>query len=149
MKNVLSCLIFFILISIGSQANSTGNFNMWTTSPFQSKAVQHSPESDTLLKGPIGIMDHNGVDLKLKLYPNPATTQLTVSLDCSSFVNSETVYISVTDLRGRILISVKDKAEPGITYQKDINLRGLPDDEYVLQLIKGNTKLVKKFQVHY
>jgi hypothetical protein len=150
MKNVMMSLMFLIIMATGVNAKTINSFDEKIPLPVQSIVDNLSSVTDTLTpNGPISIADSKVAGLELKLYPNPTSTNLTVSLDCKSNTISEPVFIHIIDMRGRIVLSVTDITDPGNTYRKDIDIRGLPDDEYVFQLIKGNRKLMKKFQVYY
>jgi hypothetical protein len=150
MKNVMMSLMFLILVTTGIYAKEISPIDNGNPSADQVNADNLSLGSDTLsVNGPVSIADNRNAELELKLYPNPATTNLTVSFDCNSNGLPEPVIMYIIDMRGRIVVSVNDMAYPGGTYHKDIDVRGLPDEDYVFQLIRGNRKLVKKFQVYY
>jgi hypothetical protein len=104
---------------------------------------------DTLMGAPNGIKDNPEATLELNLYPNPASSYINVRADFGKTYISEPVYINIINMRGSVVKSVVDYAKAGSVYSNEIDIRGLPDDEYIFQLIKGNRNHMKKFQVYY
>lgn len=78
----------------------------------------------------------------LKLYPVPAGNVLTVKLAAAMHHDFT---VSITDLRGSVITSWKEKAVHG--YTKQIPLHGMANGNYLLTINDGTQSITKQFVV--
>ena len=134
-----------LLATIAAQAQKPTGSDIVSSANCDEMVV---PDYKYDINGPVSISPALNADIELKLYPNPVCSYLSVDIDCKYSGVPEPVYIFVYDMKGRMVLGMRDMIKPGYPFHKDIDVRGLPDDDYVFQLIKGNVKHVKKFQVY-
>lgn len=77
---------------------------------------------------------NNNITVQLNIYPNPATTNITVALDFASIANGTSVELSITDISGRIVKTISCGAEEKL----NINCANLPAGTYLLNVISNN-----------
>lgn len=83
------------------------------------------------LNGNVGIEDHHEALENLNIYPNPANGQVTISFDLST---SSDMAIEVTDLTGRIVLSVMNEKLISGTVVRTINTSGLAEGNYLIRI---------------
>lgn len=76
----------------------------------------------------------NGIPSKIKIYPNPVTTVLTLQLENGCIIDK----ISITDLSGKIIGTQTQNANT-------INVENLAQGVYIIEAYSGEDKFVSKF----
>ena len=79
----------------------------------------------------------------LSVYPNPASGQFTVECVLQRPV---AVSLSLTDVLGKQVLA-ETVAPRGLALARTVDLKGLPAGVYMLELVQGNSRLVKKVVV--
>ncbi len=82
----------------------------------------------------------------LSVFPNPASTKITLSLDTKEFSNyGDVITVQLLDMQSR-LHQTKVVGHTSDNEQLDFDLRNLPDGIYLLKIINGDdTPIAKKF----
>ena len=79
--------------------------------------------------------------LNLRIFPNPTSGDLTINF---TLLSGENLSISLYSITGQILKVIENKPVMAGTYQKQIDMKGLPDGYYIIKLRAGNTTVTKK-----
>jgi PKD repeat protein len=95
---------------------------------------------DTINVNIVGVNEPE-VNFPVSIFPNPATDQLNVNC---YFNSSETIFIDIMDLSGRVLSSEKFAATSG-AFQKAIAVDQLASGTYLLRISTGNAQVHKVF----
>ncbi len=88
----------------------------------------------------IGIEEPDDSHFQLDVYPDPAHSELTIQLACSS---TDEVTISILDVLGQTIISWKEKADKLLTKKTDIS--NLSNGIYFVNVRSNSRALVKQF----
>jgi hypothetical protein len=147
-KIVLSLSILFVSIGCAF-AESVGIIQSDTISIIITATVSNTECAEIIPGPPVDINNSRAADVDLSVYPNPASNSLNLKLKTASEIKSEAVHIIVYDMKGRIVMEQKDRSLPGIMYQKNLNVRVLPQGDYTVKLVKGKYSPIKKFRVFY
>ena len=148
MKNSIMCLIIILLTSTWVKAERNFNSNRdtliinITTKANVADCAQFKP-------GPLAINTTQITNPEISVYPNPATTNLTIKSKAELSAKSETVCIYVIDMKGRVILEQKDICPASEYYQKDLNVRVLPKGEYIIKLVIGKYTFTRIFEVYY
>ncbi|RLD37126.1 MAG: hypothetical protein DRI89_15505 [Bacteroidetes bacterium] len=79
--------------------------------------------------------------IDLRIFPNPTSRDLTINY---TLLTGENLSISLYSITGQILKVIENKPVMAGTYQKQIDMKGLPDGYYIIKLRAGNTTVTKK-----
>jgi PKD repeat protein len=90
---------------------------------------------------PLSIEENTEVFSGVLLFPNPAAEELTVRLDIPQAMNFD---VNVRDLSGKELQSFRIQGQEG-TNDIMLNLEGLAQGMYFVEVVSGSGKVVKQF----
>jgi hypothetical protein len=132
-----------MMSSFWTKAEVNSSFNRDTMiiniTEFQSDFNQSAPGP------PLAINNTKAPNFEFLVYPNPVVNILTVKFQGSISSKSEAVYLYVIDLKGRIVIEQNDIYKQGSIFQKEMNIRVLPQGDYIIKSIIGKNVCIKKF----
>jgi hypothetical protein len=100
--------------------------------------IPSHPESLTLTANTTGLDEVNNLSDKIKLYPNPTTTSLTLELP----QQAQSAQVLVRDLTGKLLYK-----NDAVTGKQVINTSGFAKGTYLLQVTSGGHNGTKLFSV--
>ena len=143
------CLTICLITTVWVNGKVNFNCNEDTITQTDPERSNQSAITATIPGPPLGINNIKENSVEFLIYPNPASTNLTVSFNCATTLKPEPVYLYVTDMRGRVVVAVKEMMNTGSTYTKELDVRDLPHGDYTIRVIKGDKLVVKKFQVYY
>ena len=92
---------------------------------------------------PVGIADVTSTDSKVSIYPVPANESITVAVELN---NSSDVDISISDLQGKTLKTVKKNVSSGLS-ETNINVSGFASGMYLVNVLSSEFNVVKKIIV--
>jgi hypothetical protein len=91
-----------------------------------------------------GISENNSVDLKLNLFPNPATDKMSVKYTLTS---ESTVSISICNVLGAKVKDISSEKQDAGKHEAQIDFESLSNGVYFLKLKVGDAIETKKFTV--
>ncbi len=87
----------------------------------------------------IGVSENNNIDAQLSVYPNPATSQLTIKLDDNTEINS----VELMTLAGQVVYSQSNIGTNEVTIERGNLSSGL----YLVNIKVGDTVITKKVSI--
>ena len=115
-------IAFVMLLGINAQAQTTDDVQ-------KSAYISRAASGTTEIENP----------LALNIYPNPASTQVTISLQKKE--EMELITIIVTDVAGKVM-HMREVKGTGL-YKGDIDISAYPVGAYVVNVKTGNEKIVR------
>jgi hypothetical protein len=158
--NVITDKVYWTLIegsfvaAGGEQYMTIGNFknnqntdvqfvswNFWSTAYYY---VDDICVSDDSLECELATVQEYAFSSRLKLYPNPVSSDLNVECE---FENSESVIMNIYSVQGqRVLTFTETNVQRG-TQLKTISVAELPEGIYILEILQDGAVMKKKFAV--
>lgn len=82
--------------------------------------------------------------LDISYYPNPSSGRFTLKMELKS---ASPMQVSITDLSGKIIYEEEVKTFDG-KYRKEFDLSEQPSGIYLLQVVQGNSRMVRKIMIN-
>lgn len=77
----------------------------------------------------------------LKVYPNPAANEVTLSLNVT---NTESVFVELQDVTGRTILNKTELKSVDGFVQESLDIKGLPEGNYLLKVTINENVMTKK-----
>lgn len=124
----------------GSASYSVGQVAYQTyteTSGSMAEGVQQPYEISVVT----GLEEAKGINLSISAYPNPTTDYLTLEVDASTTLSSQSLSYQLFDINGKLLQSEKITGS-----QTSIDMSNLAPAKYFVKVVQEN-KVVKTFEI--
>lgn len=105
-----------------------------------SKLHESEAVLDKMASKKMGALD----PLELIYYPNPSNGRFTLKMKLNG---NQPLGVSITDLSGKVIFEEQLKTFDG-NYSREFDLTGQPAGIYLLQVVQGNNRLVRKIMIN-